>query len=73
MRKGEVVLLLGRNSSLRMPERTTLNIYKGLRKKCVMQGVVNAREELRGKDKQAAGLNEVKIPQHFMGTCRGRI
>ena len=53
MRKGEVVLLLDRSSSLwfRMPERMTLNICRGFRKNCVIQRVVNAREVFRGKDK----------------------
>lgn len=47
------MLLLDRSSSLRlrMPERMTLNICRGFRKNCVMQRVVNAREELGGKDK----------------------
>jgi len=53
MRKGEVVLLLDRSSSLRlrMPESMTSNICKDFRKNCVGQRVVNAMEELRLKVK----------------------
>lgn len=34
-----------------VPERMTLNVFREFRKNCVMQRVVDAREELRGKDK----------------------
>lgn len=64
MRKGEIELLLDRSS------RIMLKVCRGFRKNCAVQRVANAREVLKGKDNYVAGLNEIRIPQHFMDTHR---